>query len=85
MQGCLFRSQIQQKSQISEGDSTIIFKILVHLKCPLTSSKARVVAKPNPKNFVLLYWLLQSKAKILLKFFYLVGTRKLEVIETITW
>ena len=26
-----------------------------------------------------------TKAKILLKFFYLVGTRKLEVIETITW
>ena len=29
--------------------------------------------------------LLTSKAKILLKFFYLVGTRKLEVMEPITW
>ena len=28
---------------------------------------------------------LKIKVKILLKFFYLVGTRKLEVIETITW
>ena len=29
--------------------------------------------------------LILIKVKILLKFFYLVGTRKLEVIETITW
>ena len=46
---------------------------------------------PSPKGFLFgqfftnLARTANGKAKILLKFFYMIGIRKLEVMDTITW